>query len=333
MIRFTCATVLMLFIISASPGAPDARNITTGYSIPGQGYCDQPYVVITRNGDWLCTLTTGAGHEGQGGQHVISTICTDQGRTWSPLVDIEPSTGPAASWAVPLVTPSGRVYVFYTYNGDNVHLGRDDTHGWYAMKYSDDNGASWSRQRYRLPVRRTACDNLLKDGKLVQMFWGIDKPKVANGTAYFAFTKLGRYFLEAGEGWLFASDNLLTVTDPRGHPLANAAKRRTRNSQVRLWHNSGRAQHGAVEWQSVVLRLSDDHGICLSKLQRGWRTDVDQARADDIRAWRPRRAYASRLPQAVAMPKRKVLVLVSPSRWAQLCRAVPAAGRAELQRS
>jgi hypothetical protein len=29
-------------------------------------------------------------------------------------------------------TPFGRVYAFYTDNGDRVHLGRDDTHGWHA---------------------------------------------------------------------------------------------------------------------------------------------------------------------------------------------------------
>ena len=28
-----------------------------------EGYCDQPYVVITKDGNWLCVLTTGAGHE------------------------------------------------------------------------------------------------------------------------------------------------------------------------------------------------------------------------------------------------------------------------------
>ena len=198
-----------------SADAEDARDIVTGLRIPDEGYCDQPYVVVTAEGHWLCTLTTGTGHEGQGGQHVVSTISQDHGKTWSPLVDIEPATGPAASWVVPLITPSGRVYAFYTFNGDNVDLGRNDVHGWYAMKYSDDGGRSWSRERHRLPLRPTACDKLKKDGQLVQMFWGIDKPKTADGTVYFAFTKLGRYFLNEGEGWLFTSDNLLTETDAR----------------------------------------------------------------------------------------------------------------------
>ena len=44
----------------------DPRNITAGHRIPNENYCDQPYVVVTRDGHWLCTLTTGRGHEGQG---------------------------------------------------------------------------------------------------------------------------------------------------------------------------------------------------------------------------------------------------------------------------
>jgi hypothetical protein len=201
--------------LGAQAVGADLRDIVHGHRIPDEGYCDQPYVVVTAEGHWLCTLTTGAGQEGQGGQHVVSTISTDHGRTWSELVDIEPATGPAASWVVPLVTPAGRIYAFYTYNGDQIDLGRNDVHGWYAMKYSDDGGRSWSDRRYRLPLRRTACDTLEKDGQLVQMFWGIDKPKIADGSVYFAFTKLGKYFLQEGEGWLFASDNLLAATDPQ----------------------------------------------------------------------------------------------------------------------
>ena len=45
-------------------------------------------------------------------------------------------------------------------------------------------------------------------------FWGIDKPKVKDGKVYFAFTKLGKYFMLDGEGWIIESDNLLTERDP-----------------------------------------------------------------------------------------------------------------------
>ncbi|UCE46315.1 MAG: exo-alpha-sialidase [Phycisphaerales bacterium] len=212
---------LSLLTTASAVAAPaDMRDIKTGFTIPDEGYCDQPYVVITKDGNWLCTLTTGIGHEGQRGQHVVATISADCGKTWGPPIDIEPSTGPEASWVVPLVVPSGRVYAFYTYNGDRIDTLpgsekkiRADTLGWYCYKYSDDNGRTWSAERYRLPMRVTACDRANNWHGKVQIFWGIDKPKVNNGVVTFAFTKLGRYMLEKGEGWLHQSDNLLAESD------------------------------------------------------------------------------------------------------------------------
>ncbi len=198
-------------------GAVDPRDLRSGLPIPDEAYCDQPYVVVLPSGAWLCTMTTGAGREGQKGQHIVSTVSRDQGRTWSPLVDVEPATGPEASWAIPLVTSFGRVYVFYTYNGDDIReLNgkpiRSDVHGWYAFRYTDDEGRTWS-QRHRLPLRITDADRNNDWQGRVQMFWGIDKPHTFDGKAYFSFTKLGKHFLEKGEGWMFVSNNILTERD------------------------------------------------------------------------------------------------------------------------
>ncbi len=66
----------------------DLRNINTGHVIPDEGYCDQPYVVITRDGNWLCLLTTAGGTEGAANSHVVSTISTDHGLSWSKLVEL-----------------------------------------------------------------------------------------------------------------------------------------------------------------------------------------------------------------------------------------------------
>jgi len=222
-----CRTALLVALafpaalaVAAEHGSSkDPRALQAGLPIPDEGYCDQPYVVVTSDGAWLATLTTGPGREGQRGQHIVSTRSTDKGRTWSEPADIEPSDGPEASWVVPLATPGGRVYAFYTYNGDAVrHLDgkpiRADTIGHYAFKFSDDGGRSWSPQRFRLPLRVTACDRGNDWGGRVQIFWGIDKPMLYRGGAMFAFTKLGRYMLEEGEGWLFFSDNVLTERDP-----------------------------------------------------------------------------------------------------------------------
>lgn len=199
----------------------DPRNIVNGLRIPSEGYADQPYVVVTSNGTWVCTLTTGKGLEGQQGQHVVATVSRDQGKTWSELVPIEPDSGPEASWVTPLVTPYGRIYAFYTYNGDNIvtlpgsdRRVRSDTHGWYAFRYSDDEGATWSAQRFRIPIRVTAVDRKNPWRGEVCHFWGIDKPKTQNGKVYFAFTKLGQYFMRDGEGWVVEASNILTERDP-----------------------------------------------------------------------------------------------------------------------
>ena len=97
----------------------DPRIITNGNEIPSEGYCDQPYVVKTKDGAWLCVMTTACGVEGDPGQHIVAIRSTDQGRTWSEPVAIEPADGPEASWVMPLIIPTGRVYVFYTYNAEN----------------------------------------------------------------------------------------------------------------------------------------------------------------------------------------------------------------------
>src|ERR1700733_11180172 len=84
----------------------DSRNLLTGAIIPAGSYADQPYVVKTADGAWLCVVTTGSGHEGARGQHVVSLRSTDQGTTWSTPVAIESAEGPEASWAVPFMAVS-----------------------------------------------------------------------------------------------------------------------------------------------------------------------------------------------------------------------------------
>lgn len=206
-------------------GAPrpkyDNRNLAYGKVIPDEGYCDQPYVVVMPNGNWVVTLTTGEGHEGSSGQHVVAARSTDQGKTWSELIDIEPSTTHKASWVSPMLTPYGRIYAFYTFNTDavsklpNGKAFRDDTFGDYCYRYSDDEGRTWSK-RYTLPMRITDCDRDNEWGgqKSRVHFWGISKPQIDGNDVFITFTKLRRYFLIDGEGWLFHSDNILTERDP-----------------------------------------------------------------------------------------------------------------------
>ena len=207
----------------------DERDIANGFEIPSEGYCDQPYVSKLADGAWLCVMTTGRGHEGYQGQHIVSSRSTDFGRTWSPLVDVEPASGPEASWAMPFVTPSGRVYVFYTYNAKNLRevlsgnndgsvVQRVDTLGEYAFKYSDDGGCSWSEQRWFIPVREFEIDRRNPYQGSVRFFWGVGKPILHKGAMYLGFSKVLSHsrkdFHDETEGCFLRSDNILTEPDP-----------------------------------------------------------------------------------------------------------------------
>jgi hypothetical protein len=261
--------VLALAAFPARAGADipgkDPRSLQHGRAIPDEGYCDQPYVVVTPAGDWLCVLTTGKGIEGQMGQHVVSTRSKDRGQTWSKLVDIEPADGPEASWVVPLLTPGGRVYAFYDYNGDHVDsLGgkkiRADMLGWFVYKYSDDFGQTWSKERYRLPMRRTSCDHGNDWQGRVQIFWGICKPQVAGREVLFSFTKLGKYMLDQGEGWVYRSDNILTETD-------------VTRLRWDLWpdgdHGIRAAAFGSVQEEHNLVWLGGSRWYCAYRTTRG----------------------------------------------------------------
>jgi hypothetical protein len=195
----------------------DPRNIRAGWAIPDEAYCDQPYVVVTKNGTWVCLLTTGPGREGAAGEHVVATRSTDQGKTWSPLIDVEPGRDPVSAYVTPFLTPYGRIYAFYDFNGDNFQSPKNqrvDELGWYVYRYSEDDGRTWSQERYRLPMRVTACDlnNTFKGA--VQLFWGVAKPKVQGSAMILPFSKMQQYVQDRNEGWFFRSANILTERDP-----------------------------------------------------------------------------------------------------------------------
>jgi hypothetical protein len=162
-------------------------------------------------------LTTAPGGESSVGQHVVATTSKDQGKTWTPPVDIEPSTGPHASWVVPLLTPYDRLYAFYDYNGDNTSFGKgknfDSQHGWFVFKYSDDGGKTWS-DRHRIPMRETAGDRTTIGGKTSQMFWSVSKPRVVKDNVYISFSKHTEHWMNFGDGWVFHSNNVLNEKEP-----------------------------------------------------------------------------------------------------------------------
>jgi len=228
--------------------ANDLRLLSTGKIIPTESYCDQPYLVKTDDGAWLCCVTTGVGKEGEPGQTVITIRSEDQGETWSQPVFVEPVDGPEASYAVMLKVssekapsekaPSGRVYIFYNHNGDNIRqvpadvcewfpdgiCKRVDSLGYYVLKYSDDHGRSWSASRYPIPIREMDID---RHGVMhsrtglepypIRYFWNVGKPFILQDQAFISLHKVGGFgegFFTRSEGVLLRSANLLTESDP-----------------------------------------------------------------------------------------------------------------------
>jgi hypothetical protein len=218
-ILFVIAFIVFSLPLTINAQETDNRAIENGSSIYENSYIDQPYVSTLKDGRWFCVFTTGPMSESGPGQHIVSMLSANQGKSWSTPVNIEPDTGAISSWGIPYVTDYGRIYVFYNYNGDHVSMVNDrpikqaGLLGWYCYKYSDDNGKTWSR-RFRLPIKKTAVDLNNEWHGDVQMFWGIDKPHLVRNKLFFAFTRLGKFPQSLGEGWFFSSDNIPFEKDP-----------------------------------------------------------------------------------------------------------------------
>lgn len=253
---------------------PDPRHISNGRNIPSEGYADQPYIVKTDDGAWLCVMTTGVGVEGAGGQHVVSMRSTDQGHTWSDIVPIEPADGPEASYAVLLKVPGGRIYAFYNHNTDRVAevkredkgvYKRVDSLGHYVFKYSDDHGRTWSAKRYDVPIREFECDrNNVYGGKL-RFFWNVGRPLILGDAAIMVMHKVGAMgagFFAQSEGAFFKSKNILTERDPEKITFETLP-----DGDIGLRTPAG---GGRVAEEQTIVSLSDGSLYCVYRTVDGW---------------------------------------------------------------
>eukprot|EP00041_Stephanoeca_diplocostata_P023605 m.582544 g.582544 ORF g.582544 m.582544 type:complete len:792 (-) comp22337_c1_seq16:1784-4159(-) len=208
----------------------ESRNILNGTVMYNTGYLDQPYCQINpKTNEWTCITTAQSAHEGGPGEHLISQVSTDEGKTWSDPARLEPlAVGIDNSYGTLAIAETGRLYAMYNMNLDNItHLPdgtactRTDELGHFVMRYSDDAGRTWSSSRYEVPYRLTPLDfNNSWDGK-VKIMWNVDQVKTvaqqadsSQRWAVYGFTKIGHYVQNAPqELWFMASKNLLTETD------------------------------------------------------------------------------------------------------------------------
>ena len=253
----------------------DLRDITTGSLIfteglpSKRGYVDTTNAVVTKDGNWLCAFGTCQGQEGWSDQYVAACVSEDQGKSWSEPIAIEPPAGVKnSSNPVLLATPSGRIYAFYDYNIDGItHLpdGRKMPQlyliGWYGFRYSDDGGRTWSKKRYRVPIRLTDVDRNNDWGGEQQMFWGIDHPVTYGGSVYVSITKIKHYHQKDMEGWFLKSDNILTELDPdkiRWQLLPDGD------------HGLRAAEHGSVQSEFNLVALDNGDLYCMYRTEMGY---------------------------------------------------------------
>jgi hypothetical protein len=168
----------------------DFRNIKNGLEIPTENYSDQPYFIQTDDGAWLCTVTTGKGTEGKPGQHVLATRSVDMGKTWSAPVDVDSAEGSMASYSV-LLKLDRRIYCFYGYKFDNPSLKNKHGGDLFGYKYSEDNGTTWSVDRFEIPIRLMDIDRKNPYSGKAQLGWNVGRPFLYNGAAYVPYIKKG----------------------------------------------------------------------------------------------------------------------------------------------
>lgn len=139
----------------------------------------------------LMTVWTQSSAEAQPDQHITFSRSADEGRTWSEPRIIagprKPGDGPIASWAYPLVSKRGRIYVLYS-----QHIGKFDTFfhhtGWLHGIYSDDHGATWSKPQ-NVPVARSTNDNPDPEMPPNMLCWQKPQRIGADGKYFAGFTR------------------------------------------------------------------------------------------------------------------------------------------------
>jgi len=138
----------------------------------------------------LKVVWTQSTFEGQADQRIVFSSSGDEGATWAePRViagPTPPAKGNMASWGFPLVTRKGRIYVIYS-----KHIGINDvfshTTGLMAGIYSDDAGATWSKEEV-VPMRRSKWDHT--DPKVPANWIVWQKPQqLSEGRHFAGFTR------------------------------------------------------------------------------------------------------------------------------------------------
>jgi len=203
----------------------------------------------------LMAVWTQSTHEGQPDQHIVFARSKDEGTTWTaPKIIAGPARagqGLMASWAFPMVSRKGRIYVIYSQN-----VGKYDTFphttGLMNWIYSDDGGQTWSAPE-TIAMPRSNRDNpdptfpanwicwqkplrLARDGRYLAGFtrWtskAVTKNPTGSWISHDARVEFMRFdnlddhpaVSQLRISWFAANDRALAVPFP-GHPGVSACQ-------------------------------------------------------------------------------------------------------------
>ena len=141
-----------------------------------------------------------------GDNHLVISYSRDDGVTWTEpryiagAVGTQNTVGTQASWAMPVVSASGRIYLFYFRETDFVDNGRQIT-GEFVCIVSDDCGETWT-EPVPVPMRMTPYDvGPIQNNCIFEM--GI---RLKNGSVLFGYTKWTSYRICPPNGKWYEDD-------------------------------------------------------------------------------------------------------------------------------
>jgi len=132
---------------------------------PAHDSHNEHFLVFEGPDDSLMAVWTQA--LGDPANRIVFSCSTDDGVTWAPPTHVAGPRTPddktnMASWAFPMVSKTGRIYVIYNQN--------QNSWGWIKMHtgtmdgvYSDDNGKTWSKPQ-TIPMPKSPYDD--PEGKI-----------------------------------------------------------------------------------------------------------------------------------------------------------------------
>jgi len=166
--------IAILLILKSWGQQIDERNVSAGKTIGNLsfGYADQPQCIVRENNAWICTVTHNPSHEGGAGEAVYVTSSNDEGETWTKPMPLEKVFKEQYAYSTLFESKFTfndskftRLYVIYVQNYQNIttlpngqKLAREDMMGGFFLKYSDNNGKTWSEKSYQIPVLKKKMD-------------------------------------------------------------------------------------------------------------------------------------------------------------------------------